>query len=96
MGQEIVARAQHLGRVKRRLYIGRTTAAAEGDPIVDAAAHEARKVGTVGAVEPHPDGDNAALVVLEIASASSTTLRVGRFDGPSIRISSADLHEHGG
>ena len=95
VGQEIVARAQHLGRVKRRLYVGRTTAATEGDPIVDAAAHEARKVGTVVAVEPHPDGGNAALVVLEIASASSAALRVGGSDGPSIRISSADFLEHG-
>ena len=96
VGQEIVARAQHLGRVKRRAFVGRTTAAAEGDPVVDAAGHEARKVGDVVAVEPHPDGDSAALVVLEIASASSTALRVGESDGPSIRISSADFHEHGG
>ena len=96
VGQEIVARAQHLGRVKRRLHIARTTAAAEGDAIVDAAGHEARKVGDVVAVEPHPDGDGAALVVLEIASASSTALRVGRSDGPSLRIASAESDEHGG
>ena len=96
VGQEIVARAQHLGRVKRRAFVGRTAAAAEGDPVVDAAEHKARKVGDVVAVEPHPDGDSAALVVLEIASASSTALRVGGSDGPSIRISSADSHERGG
>ena len=93
VGQEIVARAQHLGRVKRRAFVGRTTAAAEGDPVVDTAEREARKVGAVVAVEPHPDGDSAALVVLEIASASSAALRVGGFDGPPIRISSADAHE---
>ena len=96
VGQEIVARAQHLGRVKRRAFVGRTTDAAEGDPVVDATEHEARKVGDVVAVEPHPDGDSAALVVLEIASASSAALRVGGSDGPSVRISSADFHEHGG
>ena len=87
VGQEIVARAQHLGSVKRRAHVGRTTAAAEGDPIVDAAADEARKVGDVIAVEPTPGGGSAFLAVLNVASASSTALRVGRFDGPPIRIS---------
>ena len=96
VGQEIVARAQHLGRVKRRAFVGRTTAAAEGDPVVDATEHEASKVGVVIAVEPHPDGGSAALVVLEIASARSAALRVGGPDGPAIRISSADFREHGG
>ena len=96
VGQEVVARAQHLGRVKRRAFVGRTRAAAEGDPVVDAAERGARKVGDVVAVEPHPDGDSAALVVLETASASSAALRVGGSDGPSIRISPADFHEHDG
>ena len=90
VGQEIVARAQHLGRVKRRGYVGRTSAAAEGDAIVDTTNDDARKVGDVVAVEPHPDGGSAALVVLEVASASSAALRVGGSDGPSIRISSPD------
>ena len=88
VGQEIVARAQHLGRIKRRAYVGRTTAAAEGDPIVDTAADAAPKVGDVVAVEPHPDGDSAALTVLNVGSAHSPALRVARNDGPRIRISS--------
>lgn len=90
VGQEIVARAQHLGRVKRRAYVARTTTAAEGDAIVDSANDEARKVGDVVAAEPHPGGGSAALVVLEVASAHSAALRVGRSDGPSIWISSPD------
>ena len=90
VGQEIVARAQHLGRVKRRAYVGRTTAAAEGDAIVDTAVDAARKVGDVVAVEPHPDGGAAALVVLDTASAHSPALRAGRLDGAPIRVSSPD------
>jgi len=93
VGQEIVARAQHLGRVKRRAYVGRTTAAAEGDPIVDTAENGAHKVGDIVAVEPHPDGDSAALVVLNIDSAQSPTLCVSRNDGPRIRISSPHAME---
>ena len=93
VGQEIVARAQHLGRVKRRAYVGWTTAAAEGDAIVDTTKNEARKVGDVVNAEPHPDGGSAALVVLDVASAGSATLRVGESDGPSIRISSPHPQE---
>ena len=96
VGQEIVARAQHLGRVKRRACVARTQAAAEGDPIVESAGNDARKVGDVVAVEPHPDGDSAALVVLNIDAAQSPALRVGRTDGPPIRIASPDLVESPG
>lgn len=90
VGQEIVARAQHLGRVKRRACVGRTSAAAEGDAIVDAAGGEARKVGDVLCVEAHPDGDNAVFAVLDTDSAHAPALRVGRSGGAPIRISSPD------
>ncbi len=93
VGQEIVARAQHLGRVKRRAYVGRTHAAAEGDPILETAENDARKVGDIVAVEPHPDGDSAALVVLNVDSAESPALRVSRNDGPPIRVSSPEVTE---
>ena len=88
VGQEIVARAQHLGRIKRRAYVGRTdTAVAVGDPIVDAARNGSPKVGEVVAAQPHPDGGSAACVVVNIESASSPALRAGRSGGDPIRIS---------
>ena len=90
VGQEIVARAQHLGRIKRRAFVGRTdadAAVAAGDPIVDAARDGGPKVGEVVAAQPHPDGGSAACVVLNLESASSPALRVGRSGGPPIRIS---------
>ena len=90
VGQEIVARAQHLGRVKRRAYVGRTSAAAAGDAIVDAAGGEARKVGDVLCAEAHPDGDRAVFAVLDTDSAHAPALWVGRSDGAPIRISSPD------
>ena len=94
VGQEIVARAQHLGRVKRRAYVGRTSAAAAGDAIVDAAGGEARKVGDVLCAEAHPDGDSAVFAVLDTDSAHAPALRVGRSDGAPIRISSPDYTPH--
>ena len=96
VGQEIVARAHHLGRIKRRAYIGRTTAAAEGDSIVDGSEDGAPKVGDVVAAEPHPGGGSAAFVVLNTASAHSPALHVGRSDGPPIRVSSPDSMEPSG
>ena len=88
VGQEIVARAQHLGRVKRRAYVAQASGTAEGDAIVDTTADGAPKVGDVVAAEPHPDGGSAAFVVLDTASAHSPGLRSRGPDGPPIRISS--------
>ena len=91
VGQEIVARAQHLGRVKRRAYVGRTAAAAAtGDPIIDAGQDGAPKVGEVVSVESSPGGGSAACAVLGTASAHSPALRVGRSDGAPIRVRSPD------
>lgn len=89
VGQEIVARAQHLGRIKRRAWVGRTDMAAEGDAIVDSAVDGAPKVGDVVAAEPHPDGGSAVFVVLDTTSARSPGLRAGGPDGPLVRISSS-------
>ena len=88
VGQEIVARIQHLGRVKRRAYVGRTGETAEGEAIVETTVDGAPKVGDIVAAEPHPDGGNAAFVVLDTASAQSPGLRARGPDGPPIRISS--------
>ena len=91
VGQEIVARAQHLGRVKRRTYVGRTAATiATGDPVVDTGQDGAPKVGEVVCAEPFPGGGSAACAVLGTASAHSPALRVGRSDGTPIRVRSPD------
>ena len=90
VGQEIVARTQHLGRVKRRMYLGRSDAASVGDPVVDTAKEGAPKVGDVAAAEPHPEWGSAACVVLNMSAAHSPALRVGSPEGPQIRISLPD------
>ena len=91
VGQEIVARAQHLGRVKRRAYVGRTEAhAAVGDPIVDDAQNGAPKVGEVVSAESSSGGGSIACAVLGTVSAHSPGLRVGHSDGPPIRVRPPD------
>ena len=96
VGQEIVSRTQHLGRVKRRAYVGRAAVAAAGDPIVDAARSETPKVGEVVAAQPHPDGGSAAFVVLNIESATSSALCVGRSGNAPIRVAPPDYMEPSG
>ena len=96
VGQEIVSRTQHLGRVKRRAYVGRAAVAAAGDPIVDATRSETPKVGEVVAAQPHPDGGSAAFVVLSIESATSSALCVGRSGSAPIRVAPPDYMEPSG
>ena len=94
VGQEIVARTQHLGRIKRRAFIGQSAATiAAGDAVLDVSRDGAPRVGDVVSAEPRPGGGSVALVVLNMASAGSATLRVGRSQGPPILIPSTDAVE---
>lgn len=79
-GQEIVARMQYLGRLKRRMY--RVHAEVElqsAQPIFS--ADMADPTGMVVIAAPAPEGGWDALVVAQIASAEHETLHVGSADG---------------
>jgi len=90
-GQEIVARMQYLGKLKRRMYrahIEGDDRPQPGDEIFPAKA-EAQSVGKLVSAAPHPDGGFAALVVLQIASAESgEALHAGTSDGPTLTLES--------
>ena len=75
-GQEIVARMEYLGKLKRRMYPAHSeadTPASPGDAIY---VHEAepRKVGTVVIAQPSPAGGSDLLIVAEIEAAEKHTL----------------------
>ena len=75
-GQEIVARAQYLGKVKRHLYqLRATSAVAPGDSIYapDDLEHPC---GIIVNAAPSPDGGFAALAVLQESLAETTDLCV--------------------
>jgi folate-binding protein YgfZ len=87
-GQEIVARMQYLGTLKRRMYLGRLDATQPpqpGDPLFSAADNE-QPVGRIVDAQPHPDGDIAALAVLQIKSADAADVYLGASDGPVFRL----------
>ena len=81
-GQEIVARTQYLGKVKRHLY----RIAAEQPLIAGTALHSPENpdqaCGMVVSGALSPDGDWAGLAVIQSNYAAS--LRLGGLDGPAI------------
>lgn len=83
-GQEIVARMQYLGTLKRRMYLGRIETdirVAPGDALFPAADSE-QPVGRIVDAQPHPDGGQAALAVLQRQSAAAADVYLGDSDGP--------------
>jgi folate-binding protein YgfZ len=83
-GQEIVARTQYLGALKRRMYAGRIAAEtlpSPGDELFST-DDNAQAVGQLVDAQPHPDGGYAVLAVLQISAAEAGTLHLGSSDGP--------------
>jgi hypothetical protein len=91
-GQEVVARMQYLGKLKRRMYIARAEIGegamppAPGSPLSAASSTSEQAAGrVVNAVETGP-GHYEMLVVGEIQAAEAGDLRLGD-DGPVLEIS---------
>jgi tRNA-modifying protein YgfZ len=87
-GQEVVARSQYLGKLKRRTALASISATADvpraGTDVF--AAGEAQAVGLVVDAERGPDRSIATLVELPLAKFASTGLTVGAIDGPTLAI----------
>lgn len=82
-GQEIVARLQYLGTVKRRMYrfdFDAEAPASPGTPVYDRNAATTDAAGHVVASSTAPDGRIAALVCLQTAAAEGE-LRLGSMEG---------------
>ena len=85
-GQEVVARSQFRGTLKRRAYIAHADAAlAVGEEVFQAADPE-QPCGTVVQVAPAPGGGFDALVSLQIAAAQAGGLHVGGPAGAALEL----------
>lgn len=75
-GQEIVARSQFRGQVKRRAYLASAAGAlAAGAEVLDAESHAC---GLVAMAAPAPTGDHwAAIISVQTGSAEAGSLKVG-------------------
>jgi len=86
-GQEIVARTQHLGRPKRRLYLAHVRA--EGAPAPSQPLYSGdlgdQAAGTVVNAAPAPGGGFDVLAVVRTASAAGDKVHLGSLSGPELQ-----------
>jgi hypothetical protein len=84
-GQEVVARAQHLGNVKRRMFLANVPVPAQaGDALYSDDLGE-QAAGTVLNVEASPEGGYDLLAVVQSASREGSTVHLGAPGGAVLR-----------
>ncbi|MCK0511420.1 YgfZ/GcvT domain-containing protein [Aromatoleum buckelii] len=90
-GQEIVARTQYLGKLKKRMYHVRIANGAEPLPGADLFAPEFgdQSAGKLVNVAPSPEGGFEALAVMQTSCAEAGDVHLGSLTGP--RLSFLDL-----
>lgn len=82
-GQEVIARTQYLGKVKRHLYrVATGEAMAPGQPIFSAESPD-QVCGQIVNASPAPGGGHIALAVLQ-ENAATGEIRLGSADGPPL------------
>jgi folate-binding protein YgfZ len=87
-GQEIVARMQYLGTLKRRMYLGHISSdvpASPGEELFSEADNQ-QAAGRLVDAQAHPDGGQQALAVLQIKAAEAGTLHLGSPAGPAFTL----------
>jgi len=85
-GQEVVARSQFRGTLKRRAYVAQAGSAIEAGQEVFAASDAEQPVGTVVQAAKAPDGSYAALISMQIAALQAGELRAGGAEGVPLAV----------
>jgi folate-binding protein YgfZ len=89
-GQEIVARSQYRGTLKRRMVLADGDAAGRAGVEVFAAADPSQPAGQIvlAATLPHPEGGarHAALIEVKRALTDAGEFHLGAVDGPLLRV----------
>ena len=85
-GQEVVARSQFRGTLKRRAHLFHCDSAlAVGSEVFHSDDAE-QPCGTVAACAPHPNGGFDALVSLQLSALESGSVHAGSVQGPALRL----------
>ena len=85
-GQEIVARSQYLGKLKRRMFLAHVDVeAAPGDHLYSA-DFDGQVTGTVVNAAPAPSGGFDILAVVQVESANTQTLHLKAADGAALSL----------
>jgi len=88
-GQEVVARMQYLGKLKRRMYLGQvgtTNPPVPGDLLYAAGGRSEQATGRVVDAGINDKGNYELLAVVEIEVAERGEVRLGGPDGPSFSL----------
>jgi hypothetical protein len=85
-GQEVVARSQFRGTLKRRTYLVQAPAPLAAGQEVFAANDPEQPVGMVAQAAPTPGGGWAALVSMQIAALNAGGLHAGSAEGPALSV----------
>jgi len=85
-GQEVVARSQYRGTVKRRAYLISADGPLQAGDEVFAAGDAEQPVGTVAQAAPGPDGRWSALVSVQIEALNAGGLRAGSARGVALTV----------
>lgn len=84
-GQEVVARSQFRGAIKRRAFVGHTSGPAQAGQPVYAADDAQQPVGQIAQAAPTPQGGSAVIAELQLAAqASGQPLHIGSAQGPAL------------
>jgi len=84
-GQEIVARMQYLGKLKRRMFLAHVDTSQrpqEGDALFSASSKSGQGTGRIVNIAPSPDGGFDILAVIEISSVDSGSVHLENSEGP--------------
>ena len=83
-GQEIVARMQYLGTLKRRMYLGHVDTDQQPSPAdsLFTGTDSEQAVGRIVDAQPHPDGGQLLLAVMQIKVAEAGDMHLGSAEGP--------------
>ena len=84
-GQEIVARTQHLGAVKRRTFLANVAAQARPGDALYSDDLGAQASGTVINAEPSPDGGYDLLAAVHTSSRERSAVHLQSPEGPTLR-----------
>jgi tRNA-modifying protein YgfZ len=88
-GQEVVARSQFRGTLKRRAYLAHSEVPLQAGDEVFLPADEGQPCGTVAQAAPAPAGGFDALVSMQISAFEAGGARLRTVDGPVLTLASA-------
>jgi folate-binding protein YgfZ len=83
-GQEVVARSQYLGKLKRRAFLLQGDQAMQPGQEVIWSQDPGQPAGVVALSAQQPDGSHLALAELKIAVTTTGELHLGAADGPTL------------